>query len=68
MSEFRVSKKAKKDIDDIYKYTMQNWSLDQADRYFKLLQKEMNFASNNPELGRRYLNIDADLFGVKNFE
>lgn len=65
MGKFQLAKKAKIDIDEIYLYTAQNWSLKQADIYFELLQKKMQFAAENPEIGRIYPYSNGQYRGLK---
>jgi len=41
--KYKISKKAFEDIDNIWFYTMETWSLQQADKYYKKLKnKEKN--------------------------
>lgn len=40
------------DLEDIWLYSFQNWSLVQADRYHSLLLKEIEFLSLNPKSGK----------------
>jgi toxin ParE1/3/4 len=49
---FKISKKAIEDIDNIWLYTYENWSEEQADRYYKLIFEEINFIANNFDSGR----------------
>jgi toxin ParE1/3/4 len=41
-----------KDLEEIWLYTFQTWSLEQADRYHDLLYKEVAFLSGRPEYGK----------------
>jgi len=65
MNKFHLSKKAKVDIDKIYLFTAQNWSLKHADTYFDLIQKQMQFAADNPEIGRIYPYKNSKYRGIK---
>ena len=40
------------DIEEIWFYTFETWSKDQADRYHSLIIKEIEFLSTNPESGK----------------
>ncbi len=40
------------DLDEIWLYTLQTWSLEQADRYYGLIYKEINFLANTPGSGK----------------
>lgn len=59
----KVSKKAQKDLINIWEYTFQKWSLEQADRYFNILVHGMNEICKNPDLGKSYEYIRKDYFG-----
>ena len=43
---------AVKDLEEIWSYTKQKWSIVQADRYYSLIIDEIEFISSNPLLGR----------------
>ncbi len=47
-----VSEKANQDIEKIWLYTFENWSLEQADRYYNLILDEIEFISENFESGK----------------
>ena len=40
------------DLEEIWLYTFQNWSIEQADRYHDLIYKEIEFLAVNPKSGR----------------
>jgi toxin ParE1/3/4 len=44
--------KAIEDLEEIWLYTFQTWSLEQADRYHGLIYKEIEFLSAKPEAGK----------------
>jgi toxin ParE1/3/4 len=52
MSRYRFTNEALKDLEEIWSYTKQKWSLEQADRYYYLIIDEIEFISSNPLLGR----------------
>ncbi len=52
MSNYRISKKAIEDLENIWLYTFNNWSKEQADRYHNLIISEISFISNNYNLSR----------------
>jgi len=37
MKNFKITEKAGSDLENIWLYTFQNWSLEQADRYYELI-------------------------------
>ncbi len=49
MSEtsYKISAKAKEDLTEIWIYTYQNWSREQADRYYDLIISEIEFIAKN---------------------
>lgn len=52
MSNYRISKKAIEDLDNIWLYTQENWSIAQADRYYNLLIAEIEYITLNPNTGK----------------
>ena len=53
------------DLSGIWDYTYKKWSENQADKYYRMIIKNCNNISKNPELGRTYDNIYDDLKGFK---
>ena len=49
---YLISEKANQDIEKIWLYTFENWSLEQADRYYNLILDEIEFISENFESGK----------------
>ncbi|HAF27843.1 MAG TPA: type II toxin-antitoxin system RelE/ParE family toxin [Bacteroidales bacterium] len=49
---YTISKKANQDIEKIWLYTYENWSLEQADRYYNLILDEIEFIAENFESGK----------------
>ena len=47
-----ISKKAVSDLEDIWLYTVEKWSIEQADRYYSLLFDEINFICKNVDSGK----------------
>lgn len=52
MTKYKISKKAIKDLDNIWLYTYKNWSIEQANRYYTLLITEIEFISENFMCGK----------------
>lgn len=46
-----ISKAALNDLEIIWLYTYETWSLEQADRYLDLLMNEIEYLTVNPESG-----------------
>ena len=57
MVSYLISKEALKDIENIWFYTAENWSLEQADRYYSLILDEIEYISENFEVGRDFGHI-----------
>ena len=47
-----ISKKAVSDLEEIWLYTVEKWSSEQADRYYKLIFDEINYICKNSDAGR----------------
>ncbi|HLK28905.1 MAG TPA: type II toxin-antitoxin system RelE/ParE family toxin [Puia sp.] len=47
-----ISKKAISDLEDIWLYTADKWSIEQADRYYNLIFDEISFICKNPKTGK----------------
>lgn len=48
---YRISKEALRDLEKIWFYSAENWSAEQADRYYNLLMDEIEFIAANPKSG-----------------
>ena len=45
--KFRISQEALQDLDDLWLYTLNKWSRQQADRYYNLIMDEIEFLSQD---------------------
>jgi len=59
---YRISEKAVEDLENIWIYTFQTWSLRQADKYFNLLMDEIDYISEHPYKGKDYSHIKIGYF------
>ena len=59
---YKVSQEANRDIENIWLYTYENWSLEQADRYFNLIMDEIEYLTKNPESGKDYSDVRKGYF------
>lgn len=50
----RVSREAANDLEDIWLYTVEHWSVEQADRYLGLLKGGFDLILNDPKAGRDF--------------
>lgn len=49
---FVISKKAISDLEEIWLYTVEKWSIEQADRYYNLIFDEINYICKNINAGK----------------
>ena len=57
MPEYIISEKALEDINTIWIYTAENWSVEQADRYYNLIIDEIEYIIDNLDMARDFGNI-----------
>ncbi|MDI1255440.1 MAG: type II toxin-antitoxin system RelE/ParE family toxin [Flavobacterium sp.] len=62
---YRISKIALQDIDKIWLYTFENWSVNQANHYYRLIYQEINFIVEDFESGRDISKIKPGYRQVK---
>ncbi len=48
---YLISQEALQDLENIWLYTYENWSLEQADRYYSLIMDEIEYLADNPDSG-----------------
>ena len=60
MAEYIINEKALEDLNNIWIYTAENWSVEQADRYYNLIINEVEFASENYETLKDFGNVRKD--------
>lgn len=65
MASYKLTNKAVEDLTNIWEYTTEEWSEQQADRYYNLLLSMCQEIANQPELGKKYEGITNDLLGLK---
>jgi toxin ParE1/3/4 len=63
--DYKISNEAQKDLENIWLYTFETWSIEQADRYVKLIIDEIEYLSDNPTTGKDYSNILKGYFRSK---
>lgn len=51
-NRYRLSKQAIKDLNDIWFYTKERWSKEQADNYYNLIVSEIKFVADNFMTGK----------------
>lgn len=59
---YKISKEALYDLEKIWFYTFENWSMEQADYYFNLIMNEIEYLTRNPTLGKDYNKVRKGYF------
>ena len=54
MPEYIISEKALEDINNIWIYTAENWSVEQANRYYNLIIDEIEYIVDNLDMARDF--------------
>lgn len=54
---YKISVQASEDSENIWLYTFENWSLEQADRYVNLIFDEIEYLADNPNSGKDFNHI-----------
>ncbi|MCD9856032.1 type II toxin-antitoxin system RelE/ParE family toxin [Epilithonimonas sp. JDS] len=62
---YKISKQAEIDLENIWLYTFEEWSMEQADYYFDLLMDEIEYISENPKSGTDYSNVRKGYFRTR---
>jgi toxin ParE1/3/4 len=65
MAKYKLSNKAVEDLDQIWNYTFDEWSEDQADKYYLMLLENCGEVACNPQSGKNYSFITENLMGFK---
>lgn len=51
---YKISQEALNDLENIWLYTVEKWSVEQAEHYVGLLMDEIEYLAKNPYYGRDY--------------
>jgi toxin ParE1/3/4 len=65
MAKYHLTNKTVEDLTEIWNYTYEEWSENQADKYYLLLLDSCQEIAENPNLGKKYDIVIADLLGYK---
>ncbi len=65
MAKHLLTKKAVEDLSQIWDYTYEVWSEDQADKYYNYLIETCQEISKNPSIGKSYHEIKVEIFGFR---
>ena len=63
MAGYKFTKKAVEDLTQIWVYTCDKWSENQADRYYRMLLDNCGDLADNPDSGKIYSEVATDLWG-----
>ena len=63
--KYKISHEASEDIENIWLYTIENWSIDRADRYLNLILDEIEYLSENPKSGKDFSKVRKGYFRSK---
>jgi toxin ParE1/3/4 len=63
MAKYRLTNKAVADLIQIWNYTFDKWSENQADRYYNMLLDNFDGLAMNPNLGKDYDVVTDELLG-----
>ncbi|ASB49143.1 type II toxin-antitoxin system RelE/ParE family toxin [Alkalitalea saponilacus] len=65
MAKVILRRKAIEDLNDIWNYTFEKWSENQADKYYSSLEAACKEIGENPNIGREFSAIRSNLLGFK---
>lgn len=65
MAKIIFRQEAINDLTDIWNYTLYEWSVNQADKYYESIKFACKEISENPEIGEIYTEISQNLLGLK---
>ncbi|HUW05672.1 MAG TPA: type II toxin-antitoxin system RelE/ParE family toxin [Williamwhitmania sp.] len=65
MAKSKFTVQAVNDLTQIWNYTLNKWSEEQADRYYHMLIENCKEVASNPDLGKNYSGVVENLLGFK---
>ena len=65
MVKVTLRKEAIDDLNNIWDYTFEQWSENQADKYYTTIKLACEKIGLSPNLGRKYIGITNGLLGLK---
>ncbi|MFM2213506.1 MAG: Toxin ParE1 [Bacteroidota bacterium] len=65
MAKFYFTNKAIEDLGDIWNYTVETWSENQAEIYYSLLIDSCQELANKPNQGKSYEVVERNVLGFK---
>lgn len=61
---YKISSKARLDLIGIWEFTKENWSVQQADRYYQIIVDKFLELSSKPYLGKNYDDLRVGYRGL----
>ncbi len=65
MTNYKISIEAEKDLEKIWIYTFENWSMEQADRYVNQIIDEIEYIAVKPENGKDFSYVRKEYLSSK---
>ena len=65
MAKVILRQEAINDLTEIWNYTLNKWSENQAEKYYTAIKLACQEIGQNPNIGRNYTEISTHLFGLK---
>ncbi len=65
MAKYFLSNRAVEDLSEIWGYTYNTWSENQADKYYEILIDACKVLSESPEIGKAYPEIADEILGFR---
>jgi toxin ParE1/3/4 len=65
MAKFYLTNKAVEDLVDIWNYTVETWSVNQAEIYYALLIDSCQELAKKPSQGKSYEVVERNVLGLK---
>jgi len=65
MAKYKLTNKAVSDLANIWDYTIETWSENQAEKYYQQLIMTCQNLADNPEYGKHYFEVKNHLLGYK---
>ncbi len=65
MAKYYFTRRALNDLIEIWDYTVEEWSKNQAEKYYNLIIASCLDLANNPKLGKSYEMLSLSVLGYK---
>jgi toxin ParE1/3/4 len=65
MANYHFTRRAINDLVEIWDYTVEVWSKNQAEKYYNLIIASCRDLANNPKLGKPYEILSLDVLGYR---